>query len=229
MAWAGARQGLRRLNPQPTITTRDAVGEAMAMLSRSARVVDLGAGGRRITPEVFTVDGDASSRPDLVCDLHAVPLPDASFDGAFCCGTLEHVRDADRVARELVRLVKPGGLVYIDVPFLQGFHADPHDYRRWTLPGLRLFCERLGLEEVASGVPSGPGSAVSWVVSEYVRIALGGGAVARALTLAARLLLRPLLWMDRWMVRKPQAHRLASGVFVIGRKPGAAPLAAGAA
>jgi len=189
------------------------------MVPADAAIVDLGAGGRRINGRTFTVDGNATTRPDLVSDLHSVPLEDARFDCAVCTGTLEHVADPGAVGRELVRLLKPGGIAYIDVPFMQGFHADPDDFRRWTLHGLRRFCEGIGLDVVQSGVHIGPGSALSWVASEYVRILLGG-LLGKAASVVVRWLLLPVLFIDEWVARLPEAVRIACGVYVVARKRG---------
>ena len=38
----------------------------------------------------------------------------------------------------MFRVLKPGGYIYSEVPFLQGFHADPDDYQRYTLQGLKI-------------------------------------------------------------------------------------------
>lgn len=208
----------RLLRPNATRVAYDAVQETVSKIPSGARVVDLGAGGRRIFPGVIAVDGDARCSPDIVCDLHAVPLPDGTFDVAFCTGTLEHVRDPARVGAEIVRLLRPGGIAFIDVPFLQGFHADPDDYWRWTLPGLRLFCTNLGLTEVSSGVHLGPGSSVTWILGEYLGALIGTGLTAKVGTAAVRLLCQPLLLLDTWLVRTDRAARIASGVFVVGRK-----------
>ncbi len=221
MPWMPALGGFRRFVPSMTALAHDAVAETLAMAPPGASIVDLGAGGRRITPDTFTVDSNAATRPDLLCDLHEVPLESDRFDVTFCTGTLEHVHDPVRVAREVVRVTRPGGLVLVDVPFMQGFHADPTDFRRWTLPGLRLLCTDLGLAEIRSGVHLGPGSAVTWVVGEYARVVFGNGAVGKVAKGALRLACRPLLLADPLVVRRPEAHRIASGVFVLSRKPAA--------
>jgi len=43
------------------------------------------------------------------CDLKKLPLPDASFDLAFCVGVLHHLDDPAEGLKELWRLLKPGG------------------------------------------------------------------------------------------------------------------------
>ena len=217
MGWTGFnRTGLRRFVPPSTMPVHDHISEALALMG-PGRITDLGAGGRRIRPDVFTVDFNGDTAPDLVADLASIPLPDASFDGIFCTGTLEHVADAQAVGAEIARLLRPGGIACIDVPFMQGFHADPHDYRRWTLPGLRQFAATLQLEELGSGLHLGPASSITWLLGEYTRLLLGRKAGALGVG-AVRVACLPLHVIDRWLATKPDAHRIASGVYVIARK-----------
>jgi SAM-dependent methyltransferase len=60
-----------------------------------------------------------------------------TFDTIFCNAVLEHVADIHRVMGEFRRVLKPGGRLVVGVPFLQPFHADPTDFRRYTADGLR--------------------------------------------------------------------------------------------
>ena len=39
-------------------------------------------------------------------------------------------------------VLKNGGYLYLEVPFLQGFHADPYDYQRYTQVGLKKLVEK---------------------------------------------------------------------------------------
>lgn len=52
----------------------------------------------------------------LLCaaDAKRLPLPDARLDGAICFGVLQAVSDSGSVIRELARVVRPGGEVWID-------------------------------------------------------------------------------------------------------------------
>jgi ubiquinone/menaquinone biosynthesis C-methylase UbiE len=51
-------------------------------------------------------------------DAFGLPFPDNSFDAVFHQGLLEHFRekDARRLLEENIRVIKPGGLLVVDVP-----------------------------------------------------------------------------------------------------------------
>lgn len=50
-------------------------------------------------------------------DMHATPYPDAAFDAVVVGWTLSYSRDPHQFAREILRIVKPGGLVAIGVEY----------------------------------------------------------------------------------------------------------------
>jgi len=55
-------------------------------------------------------------------DSGTVDLPDASVESAVCIEVLEHLFDPLKSARELNRVLKPGGIVVVTVPNF-GYHA----------------------------------------------------------------------------------------------------------
>jgi SAM-dependent methyltransferase len=187
------------------------------MLAPDAAILDVGAGGRRIAPQVKTLDFIAGPNVDYVGDIHHIPLPDNSFDCVFCTGTLEHVRDPWTAVAEIHRITKPGGLVHIDVPFMQAYHADPTDYWRFTIDGLKLLCGRF--EEVASGVHIGPTCAVVWTVREWANSLSSNRWLSNLFLIPAALATAPLKYLDYLLIRAKRAHHVASAVYFRGRKP----------
>ena len=93
------------------------------------------------------------------------PFTDESFDFAVCNAVLEHVENPEFVDSEIRRALKPKGILYISVPFLQPYHPDPEDYRRFTQKGLIDFLEDRGFKTVRTFEIFG-----SSVVIEYLTL-----------------------------------------------------------
>jgi SAM-dependent methyltransferase len=55
----------------------------------------------------------APGQQSVLGDGYWLPLPDASVDVCFSCNVLEHVRDPAGFIDEMIRVTRPGGLVYL--------------------------------------------------------------------------------------------------------------------
>ncbi|WP_055479414.1 class I SAM-dependent methyltransferase [Sphaerimonospora mesophila] len=150
------------------------------------RVLDLGAGGGRHAFEVLrrgadvvAFDMDAAelegvaamfaamdkegevpsgaSGETVVGDALDMPFPDASFDRVIAAEVLEHIPDDMTAMREIVRVLKPGGLAAVTVPsFLpericwalsEDYHTAPGGHIRiYTLAELQAKLKSCGLE-----------------------------------------------------------------------------------
>lgn len=180
-------------------------------------VADLGAGTTRYDPRVISVDGGAYATVDLVSDLRTLPLRDGSLAGVLSVAVLEHVPDPEAHVAEMHRVLAPGGRVLCFVPFLQPFHASPHDYQRYSAPGLaRLFA---GFQDVRVRVGAGPTSSLLWVLQEWLALVLSLGS-RRLYRLLVPLMwvLSPLKVLDLVLARHPDAGVSASGFVVEARK-----------
>ncbi len=76
-----------------------------------------------------------NGEPSVIGDAHAPPFKDASFDLVVSKDTLEHFLQPRIAVKEVHRVLKPGGLFIIWVPFMHPFHGD--DLYRYTPLGLR--------------------------------------------------------------------------------------------
>lgn len=108
------------------------------------------------------------STTDVLGVGEELPFRDDSFDAVLSLNVLEHVKDPFQCAREIIRVLKPGGSLYCVVPFLQALHAYPHHYYNMTHQGLRnLFDHGLEIEE-QKVIPSGlPIWTLSWVLNNW--------------------------------------------------------------
>lgn len=87
-----------------------------------------------------------SPHVDVFCDLNnGIDLPAASVDTVLCTDVLEHIYEPRRLWTEFVRILRPGGVALVGVPFLYMIHEAPHDYHRYTDFALRRYAEDAGL------------------------------------------------------------------------------------
>jgi SAM-dependent methyltransferase len=75
---------------------------------------------------------------DVVGDLSSdlCGLEPESFALVICCSVLEHVKRPWAMAANIERLVEPGGMVYVAVPWVWRYHAYPEDYYRFSHRGI---------------------------------------------------------------------------------------------
>jgi SAM-dependent methyltransferase len=89
--------------------------------------------------EYVGVDMSEGEGVDVVVDLvHSTgPLAAGHFALAVCCSVLEHVEKPWLFAANLTRLLRPGGLLYLSVPWVWRYHPYPDDYFRFSHRGVR--------------------------------------------------------------------------------------------
>lgn len=140
--------------PMKSISANVYDDEVQALFSSepSGLFLDLGSGLRDVfSPNVINVEIDALPTTDVIAWGEKLPFGNGVFDGAVCLAVLEHVKDPFAVAAELVRVVKPGGKIIVDWPFLQPVHGYPHHYFNATMDGAMEAFTRLSLVADISG------------------------------------------------------------------------------
>jgi SAM-dependent methyltransferase len=161
--------------------------------------------------DVLSFDVYASPSTQFVADGHALPLADGSMDGVVVQAVLEHVLEPSVVAGEIHRVLRVGGIVYADTPFLQQVHEGPYDFTRFTDSGHRYLFR--SFERIDSGTVAGAGTALRWSVDYFVR------ALTRSVPLG-RIAALALFWLshlDRFLDPRHSSDG-ASSVFFLGRK-----------
>jgi SAM-dependent methyltransferase len=124
---------------------------------------------------------------------------------------LEHVLSPAEVVAEIHRVLKPGGLVYAETPFMQQVHEGAWDFTRFTDSGHRWLFR--GFTLIDSGTVLGAGTALVW----SVRYAVAAVFRSRLVGTLAGVAVFWLRFVDRISGR---AHGLdaASGVYFMGAK-----------
>ena len=88
--------------------------------------------------EYIGIDLSPGKDVDRVLDLAAGTgeLAESHFALAICCSVLEHVRRPWDMAANLTRLLRPGGALYVAVPWVWRYHPYPDDYFRFSWRGI---------------------------------------------------------------------------------------------
>jgi SAM-dependent methyltransferase len=78
---------------------------------------------------------------DLTWDGKTIPLSGQSIDTVFMTEVLEYVYKPGELLREVRRVLKPGGKLFLTVPFSWPMHELPFDYHRFTPIAIRAYFE----------------------------------------------------------------------------------------
>jgi SAM-dependent methyltransferase len=88
--------------------------------------------------------------PLLQFDLTRCPLPDACVDAVVALNVLEHIEDDRAALAQVARILKPGGLAYLEVPagaWLYDIYDELlHHHRRYSARVLRERAEAAGFD-----------------------------------------------------------------------------------
>lgn len=89
--------------------------------------------------EYVGIDMEDGKNVDHVVDLVAGvgPLKERHFGLAICCSVLEHVTRPWVMAENITRLIRPGGVLYMSVPWVWRYHPYPDDYYRFSFKGIK--------------------------------------------------------------------------------------------
>jgi SAM-dependent methyltransferase len=129
---------------------------------------------------------------------------------------LEHVADARACLMEIARVLKPGGVAYISVPFLFPTHPDPLDRVRWTLEGL---CAAMPeFERIEAGTCGGPFSTLVSIQPTALGSVFSNFALYNAVRFALGWLMWPLKFLDFFAARSSRAYMAAPAFYFLGRK-----------
>ena len=133
---------------------------------RPRRILDLGCGmggflegleelGDHVYPSDVEVESLTHCRErgfegGVASSGYALPYADESFDLVCLFDALEHIPDDHRAMAEIVRVLRPGGRVFVSVPAYQFLYANndriAQHYRRYTRAGLARVFRGAGLE-----------------------------------------------------------------------------------
>lgn len=161
-----------RIDDNPELVCRhhydSMIYEFLRSSGNEAMFVEVGA-GLRFTPAANVVTVEIYDYPstDVLAAAESLPFKESAFDGALALNVLEHVKDPFLCARELRRVVKPGGKIYVMIPFLAPEHGYPSHYFNATRFGARQLFANCSVETQIVHPSSHPIGMLGNVLSVY--------------------------------------------------------------
>lgn len=185
---------------------------------KDALLLNIGSGVHKPHPDIVNVDIFYYKGVDLVANAETLPLPTDSVDAIVCESLLEHVPRPQNIVDEMYRVLRPGGGMYIVIPFVYPFHASPNDFQRWSVTGLRELI-KAGTVEVI-GTRAGPTSALVGQLGTWFAIAFSFGyePLYNLLSLVGLLLFFPFKFLDLILGRYPTSIHGAGQFYSVSIK-----------
>jgi len=133
------------------------IKKAAKQTKKGSKVLDVGAGEGNWREffkhcEYLTQDKGIGellwdySKIDYKCDITKISCKDENFDVILLTEVLEHLPEPYLALKELNRILKKKGKLYLTAP--QGWeeHETPHDYYRYTHYGLKYLLKKSGFK-----------------------------------------------------------------------------------
>ena len=153
----------------------------------------------------------------VIADAHFLPFKGDCFDIVYSIAVLEHVQKPWVVADEICRVLRQGGHVVVELPFLNVIH-DQHDYFRFTDKGIRSLFDESRFDSILEQVSAGGGSFLSVFFLEYFKQFIPTKYLRALWRLSIRYVFCLLKYLDLLIDSSKGLRITANSFSFIGRK-----------
>lgn len=162
-------------------------------------------------------------RVEIYADAEALPFADASVDAVALLEVMEHLPEPERALAEVARVLRPGGVLLLSVPFLYPLHDVPRDFQRWTWFGLQRLLEMRGfriIEQRRQGNPVETAALLSAIALASAVLTLLQRRGAGLLLVPLLMSLIPLVNVFGWGMGMllPDSELMPMGYQLVGRR-----------
>ena len=162
-----------------------------------------------------------NSKIDIISNLNEkIELPENYADTIISISVMEHLCEPQIFLNESYRILKKGGIIILQVPFMWWIHEAPYDYFRFTSYGLKYIFEKAGYKDIH--IQPTTGFFTMWFLKmNYFSLrCIKGSKIRRTLT---KIILIPFWYtlqkLAPWLDSKHRGWSLESaGFFVIATK-----------
>lgn len=134
------------------------------------------------------------SKLDILADITNLKfIKNKCIDFCLNTVTLEHIKEPHLFFKEVERILKPGGKLFLYAPFVVNEHQVPYDFFRFTSYGLRYLSDQSGLE-IISLTPSNGALSTGISIAHYsLHLAAGKNIFVKIILFILRLFFDALL------------------------------------
>jgi len=98
--------------------------------------------------KIIRADYNLDKSPDLKIDLNqSLPLDNNSIDNIFLFNVIYIIKNPKKLLKEIHRVLKKGGRLFISSPFIFNEAREPNDFRRLTSQGLERALGKSGFSD----------------------------------------------------------------------------------
>lgn len=182
-------------------------------------VLDVGAGitdPNNIPDNIVLLDAVHYPNLDVVSTCPTIPFRNCCFDAVISQAVFEHLEDPFLMAREVHRVLRPGGVFYLTTAFMQPLHGDPSHYFNMTMNGLRKVLADFIVEEIGVEPFQYPSYGIQMAIEAVLPYTVEGetrGALQKAL----EYVMSKRTEFDDALTSKGR-ETMAAGIFAVARK-----------
>lgn len=149
----------RRADPERFFIDEYIFEQVSPNLRKSDRLLDAGAGSFRYREALKNTKYESSDfaqafdeasqgKHTYVCDICEIPVNDNTFDIVVNTQVVEHVPDPSGAIKEMSRVLKKGGKLYLTAPQISPVHGRPYNFFFFTDIGLKKMFEDASLDVI---------------------------------------------------------------------------------
>jgi len=160
--------------------------------------LNIGAGATNLHPSILNIDIVPELSVNCIAKAEQLPFANDSISVIITQETLEHVQRPFLAVKEMHRVLKRGGTLYVQLPFVIGYHPGPTDYWRFSREGIQELVEEAEFHCEEIDIAVGPATGFYRIIVEFIAVFVSRffSALYYPTKGAAAIFFYPLKWLD---------------------------------
>lgn len=161
---------------------------------------------------------DDNTKPDITWNGVTMPFENGSFNTCIATEVLEHCPDPEVFLKEVNRVLKPNGLIFLTIPFLWNLHEVPHDEYRYTPFSLERHLKAAGFVNISIKASGGWHLSLAQLLGLWVRRAPMNKRLRRFLSYLFLPIIKILIFFGNKEQINFMEGQMITGLYAAARK-----------